>query len=274
MNLLLVGDVVGRAGRRTVDTLLPGLRAEFEVDLVVANAENAAAGFGVTTSVVQELFDSGCDLLTGGNHIWDRREGYAVLDDERRLMRPANAPPGSPGRGWWRGKTSEGVDLGVLNLQGRALLPGAMDCPFRTVDAILKGPLRSCDVVIIDFHAEATSEKRAMGWFVDGRVGAMIGTHTHVQTADEEVLPGGTAYLTDVGMTGPHRSVIGSAIEPALARFLDGVPTRLTVAEGQNRLHGVLIELDAATGHAINVRRIRKDISQLPDQHRKAFDEG
>jgi len=260
MNLLLIGDVVGRAGRRTVEALLPGLRAELDVDLVVANAENAAAGFGVTEGVVQALFDSGCDLLTGGNHIWDRREGFAVLDAERRLLRPANAPPGSPGRGWWHGQTAAGVELGVLNLQGRALLPGAMDCPFRTADAVLKGPLQGCDVVIVDFHAEATSEKRAMGWFLDGRVGAMIGTHTHVQTADEQVLPGGTAYITDVGMTGPHRSVIGSAIEPALARFLDGVPARLTVAEGQNRLHGVCIELDTEAGLARNVRRIQRDI--------------
>jgi metallophosphoesterase (TIGR00282 family) len=254
MIILLIGDVIGKPGRKAVAGLLPSLREELKLDLVIANGENAAAGRGLTPRTAQELFDAGVDVLTSGNHIWDQKEILAIINEESPVLRPANYPPSAPGRGVL---TQRGVT--VLNLQGRTFMPD-VDDPFRAADAALKDVANDA-VVIVDMHAEATSEKQAMGRYLDGRVSAVIGTHTHVPTADARILPGGTAYVTDAGMVGPRESIIGNEIEPVLRRFITGMPTRLPVAEhgGPVQFNSVLVEVDPSSGRALRIERIDRE---------------
>jgi hypothetical protein len=226
-------------------------------DLVLANAENAAAGFGITPALVEELLDLDIAVLTSGNHIWDKKEIYPYFRDQinGRLLRPANYPADAPGRGLFVGKTPAGISYAVINLQGRVFMP-AIDCPFRKADEILRGIPEDVKIRIVDMHAEATSEKQAMGWYLVGRVTAVLGTHTHVPTADETVLPQGTAYITDVGMTGPYESIIGMERQAIILKFLDNLPTRFEVAKGDVRLSAALLEADPETGRALSIQRI------------------
>ena len=257
MRILFVGDIFGHPGRRIVKELLPVLLGAYEPDLVLANGENAAAGFGITPPLVEELLDAGIAVLTSGNHIWDKKEIYPYLNEhtDGRLLRPANYPPGVPGQGLYLGKTRSGFSYAVLNLQGRIFMT-PIDCPFRTADDLLAKIPADVKVRIVDMHAEASSEKVAMGWYLDGRVTAVLGTHTHIPTADETVLPRGTAYLTDLGMTGPYDSVIGIDKQLVIQKFLNQLPARFEVAQGDVRLHAVLIEADPQTGRALSIQRI------------------
>jgi 2',3'-cyclic-nucleotide 2'-phosphodiesterase len=260
MQILFIGDIFGRPGRTIVKERLPGLVEEHAVDLVIANGENAAAGFGITPPIAEELFDLGIDVLTSGNHIWDKREiiGYFEAADgnpysaARRLLRPANYPPRMPGWGSYQGAKGE-IPYAVLNLQGRVFM-ASNDDPFRVVDQLLREV--TAKVVLVDMHAEATSEKISMGWYLDGRVTAVVGTHTHVPTADERVLPGGTAYITDVGMTGPYDSVIGVKKELILDRFLTNMPIRFEAATGDVRLNGIVVDCDEESGRARAIKRV------------------
>ncbi|HWP83862.1 MAG TPA: TIGR00282 family metallophosphoesterase [Terriglobia bacterium] len=254
LNILFIGDIFGRPGRALVADHLRGLREQHQLGLVIANGENAAAGFGITPRLATELLELGIDVLTSGNHIWDRREILEHIAQEPRLLRPENFVSG-PGRGLYHGTTRGGVEYAVLNLQGRVFM-GQSDCPFRTADRVLAGLPASCKVRIVDMHAEATSEKIAMGWYLDGRVTAVVGTHTHVPTADERVLPQGAAYITDIGMTGPYDSVIGIQKEMILEKFLTQMPARFEPAEGDARLSAVLIRADIGTGRALSIERL------------------
>jgi 2',3'-cyclic-nucleotide 2'-phosphodiesterase len=256
MRILVIGDVNGRAGRRMVETHLPRLVLEHRVDLAVANVENAADGFGVTPDLAEQMLSAGLDCLTSGNHIWDKPEIAPYLEGKTRLLRPDNYPAGTPGRGVWTGETPGGVPVAVINLMGRVFMPPCDD-PFRAADRILSGLAGSPRVVLVDMHAEATSEKQAMGAYLDGRVAAVVGTHTHVPTADERVLPKGTAFITDLGMTGPYESVIGIEKELALRRFLTGMPVRFAVAKKDARLCGAVIDVDETTGRARSIERIQ-----------------
>ncbi len=259
MKILFIGDIFGQPGRRIVQQTLPALCDEFRPHLILANVENAAAGFGITPALVEELLDLGIAVLTSGNHIWDRKEivPYFADHSDGRLLRPANYPGGAPGRGLYVGKTPDGMEYAVLNLQGRVFMT-SIECPFRTADRLLQSVSPAVKIRIVDMHAEATSEKQAMGWHLDGRVTAVLGTHTHIPTADEAVLPGGTAYITDLGMTGPYDSVIGIEKQAVITKFLDQMPRRFEVASGDVRLCAVLIEADDATGRALSIRRIMR----------------
>jgi 2',3'-cyclic-nucleotide 2'-phosphodiesterase len=241
MRVLFVGDIVGSPGRQIVRDRLADIVAQKKIDLVIANGENSAAGFGITPRLADEFLHDGIDVLTGGNHSWDRREIMDYLPHEPRLLRPANFPDGSPGSGLFCGTAKNGIKYAVLNLQGRTFLP-AIDDPFRKADSELARLSPDIDFVFVDMHAETTSEKVAMGWYLDGRATAVVGTHTHVTTADEHVLPQGTAYITDVGMTGPHGGVIGMDRQGIIKKFLDGLPARFEVAEGDIQMNTVLIE--------------------------------
>lgn len=257
MRILFIGDVIGEPGRDIVESALPRLTEKYEVDLVIANSENLAGGFGVTPGVAEEMFALGVDVLTSGNHIWDKKEVEEYIAKEERLLRPANYPEQAPGRGSLvleRG----GCLVGVLNLQGRAFMPPT-DCPFRTGDREITRLRRQAAVIFVDFHGEATAEKQAFAWYVDGRVSAVIGSHSHVQTADERILPGGTAYLTDAGMTGGHDSVIGMSIEAPIARFITGLPKKFRPATGALRLCGVVVEVDERSGRATSIVRVQWD---------------
>jgi metallophosphoesterase (TIGR00282 family) len=257
MKILFIGDIVGQPGRRIVKESLPDLVEEFSPDLILANGENAAGGFGITPPLVEELLDLGIAVLTSGNHIWDKKELLPYFADhvDARVVRPANYPPGAPGRGLAVGRTLTGIGYAVMNLQGRTFMP-PIDCPFRTADALLEQIPAEVKIRIVDLHAEATSEKVALGWYLDGRATALIGTHTHIPTADETVLPQGTAYVTDVGMSGPYDSVIGIEKQDVIQKFLSQLPARFEVARGDVRLSAVLIEADAATGRALSIQRI------------------
>ena len=254
MKILFIGDIVGKPGRRAVRELLPGIIEDRRIDFVIANCENAAAGFGVTAEIVEELFGAHIDVLTSGNHIWDKREVMEFVDDYEALLRPANYPEGAPGRGSVVVPAPGGVSVGVLNLAGRVFMQ-PLDCPFRTADREIEQLKKRTRVIIADMHAEATSEKIAMGWYLDGRVSAVLGTHTHVQTADERILPGGTAYITDVGMTGPFDSVIGIRKESIMQRFLLQIPNKFDVAKGDARLQGILLEI-GPDGRAVGLERV------------------
>lgn len=249
----MVGDVIGRPGRRAVRTLMPGLRREYEPDLVVANAENAAGGKGLTSDTAQELLRSGIDVLTSGNHIWAQKEIVSHLESDWPILRPLNYPPGVPGRGylWWE-------DILVVNLIGRTFI-GPADCPFRASDHLLSNLDRRPQAIIIDFHAEATSEKNALARYLDGRVSAVVGTHTHVGTIDTRILPKGTACVTDIGMVGPSDSVIGDDVEDVLQRFLTHIPSRLSVGKGSNIFNSVLVEVDSGTGKATSICRVDRE---------------
>ncbi len=259
MKVLFVGDIVGSAGRLALARELPARRAAGEVDFCVVNGENASGGFGLTREVATELFDLGVDVITGGNHLWDKREIFRFIDQEPRIVRPANYPPGTAGAGSAVVTIDGGRQVAVLNLTGRTFMP-AVDCPFRCADQLLPELRRRTPIIIVDLHAEATSEKVAMGWYLDGRASAVIGTHTHVQTADERVLPGGTAYLTDAGMTGAHDSVIGVRKELAIERFLTQLPKRFQTAKGDPRLSGALIEIDEVSGRARSIERVHRQV--------------
>lgn len=254
MRVLFVADVVGKPGRKIVQAQLPGLRSERAVDLVVANGENLAGGYGVTPALISELFDWGVDVVTSGNHIWDRSEGVALLESEPRLLRPANYPPENPGHGSYILRSRE-AQIAVLNLQGRVFMP-AIDDPFRVGRAIVDELRGETNLIVVDFHAEATAEKLCLAWYMDGLVSAVVGTHTHVQTADERIMPGGTAYVTDLGMTGSHAGVIGFEAEKALERTVLGRRVRLELAEGDLRLQGAIVDIDPASGHAERIERI------------------
>ncbi len=245
MRVLFIGDIVGSPGRQIVRDRLADIVAQRQIDLVIANGENSASGFGITPRLADELLEMGIDVLTGGNHSWDRKEILEYLPHQPRLLRPANFPEGAPGSGIYLGTTKTGVKYAVLNLQGRVFLT-PIDDPFRKADAELAKLPPDLAFVLVDLHAETTSEKLAMGWYLDGRVTAVVGTHTHVATADEHVLPQGTAFITDVGMTGPHGGVIGMDRDGIIKRFLDGLPARFEVASGDVQMNCVLIETDDA----------------------------
>ena len=261
MNILFIGDIFGSAGRRIVREHIGHIREAHDVELVIINAENAAGGFGLTPQIAEDLFDLGADVLTTGNHVWDKRElidyfNSVPVDSQerpRRVLRPANLQPGLPGHGVFEGTTGSGVDYAVIDLQGCVFMNTTND-PFYTVNALLAGI--EAKVIVVDFHAEATSEKVAMGWHVDGRVTAVLGTHTHIPTADERVLPGGTAYQTDVGMSGPYDSVIGVEKELVLHRFLTGMPGKFEAAKGNPKMCAALVSCDAQTGRAQRIQRI------------------
>lgn len=255
MNILFIGDIVGKPGRRAVRELLPLIVTRYDVNFVIANCENAAGGFGVTREIVAELFDQKIDVLTSGNHIWDKKEVYGFLDTFEALLRPANYPEGTPGFGSAVAKTPSGKTVGVLNLEGRVFMR-PIECPFRVARKAIEELKKKTDIIIVDFHAEATSEKQALGWFLDGSVGAVIGTHTHVQTADEKILPGGTAYIGDAGMTGPHDSIIGVRKEIVIEKFLTGLPARFDPAKRDILLQGVLISVDEESGKSTSILRI------------------
>jgi metallophosphoesterase (TIGR00282 family) len=254
MNILFVGDIFASPGRRILADHLQDIIATHHIDVAIANAENSAGGFGVTPSIAEELLGMGLDVLTSGNHIWDKREIYDYFPRQPRLLRPSNYAEGVPGQGVVVVKGRNGVDCAVVNVQGRTYMPHT-DCPFRKMDQILDSLDPAVKVRFVDFHAELTSEKMAMGWYLDGRVSALIGTHTHIPTADTRILPGGTAYQTDVGMTGPYASVIGVETAIILKRFLTALPVRMEAAKGSVELHSVILQVDDATGKALAIRR-------------------
>lgn len=255
MKLLMAGDIVGNPGRRAFAWHVGRMRGAGAIDTVIVNGENAAGGRGISLALLHEILDAGADAVTLGDHAWDQRDLVAGIEIEERVVRPANFAPGCPGRGWIMIETAWGK-LAVVNLVGRVFMP-PVDCPFRTVDTILKQTV-AARWVVVDFHAEATSEKMAMGRYLDGRVAAVVGTHTHVQTSDETVLPRGTAYMTDLGMTGPRDSIIGRDTATILKRFTCGMPAKFEVASGDPVLEGLVIDLDESTGRALSVRRIRE----------------
>jgi hypothetical protein len=253
-NLLFVGDIFASPGRSIVAQNLKRIVAEEKIDLAIANAENAAGGFGITPQLADELFGYGLDVLTTGNHVWDKREIYEYLPRQPRLLRPANYPLETPGTGVITVEARNGAQCAILNLQGRVYMPQT-DCPFRTADRLLAELPGDVRIRFVDFHAEVSSEKMAMGWYLDGRVSAVIGTHTHIPTADERILPGGTAYQTDAGMTGPYRSVIGVDKDIIIEKFLTQMPVRMEAARHGAELHAVIVEVDESTGRAAGVRR-------------------
>lgn len=259
MKILFIGDIVGKPGRQAVAELLPKLRSEFQLDFVVANAENAAGGSGITPPVADELFGYGIDVLTSGDHIWKKREILEIIDKTRRILRPANYPESTPGVGSCTLESRSGVLVGVINLVGRVFMQ-ALECPFQTANREIEKLRKETRVILVDIHAEATSEKIALGYFLDGQVSAVIGTHTHIQTADEKILPRGSAYITDLGMTGPYNSVIGRRIDQILQRFLTAMPTRFEIATEDIQLHGVVLDIDPKTGRANSIKRIQRKL--------------
>lgn len=256
LTLLFIGDIVGKPGRAAVRALLPRLVERYRIDFVVANGENAAGGFGITERVAFEIFDFGVHVLTSGNHIWDKKESIPYLAKEYRILRPANYPPGVPGAGSTIHTTAGGIKVAVVNVSGRVFM-SSMDCPFRAIDEEIRRLGNITGIAIVDFHGEATSEKLAFGYYVDGRVSAVIGTHTHVQTADERILPGGTAYITDVGMTGPSDSIIGVNKEQIIDKFLTGMPRRFEVSKGPAVFSAVVIDIKDSTGRASAIQRLQ-----------------
>lgn len=255
MQILVIGDIVGRPGRQLVQRLLPELREKYSPALVIANGENAAGGAGITPPIARELFGYGIDVLTSGNHIWDKKEIIPYFDQEERLIRPENYPPGTPGRGWVVVRSASGIPVAVTNFAGRTFMDN-IECPFRRADALLAHLQEETRIILVDFHAEATSEKQAFGWYLDGRVSAVFGTHTHVQTADERILTKGTGYITDIGMTGPAEGIIGVERETVIKRFLTQMPQRFYPARGPGELNGILLEIDEVTGTSLGIRRI------------------
>ena len=258
MNILFIGDIFASTGRSLVARYLQEIISTEKISLAIANAENSAGGFGITPLIAEELFSMGLDVLTSGNHIWDKKEIYDYLPRQPRLLRPANYPKELPGQGVLLTKARNSVEVAILNLQGRAHMP-ATDCPFREADRLLASLDPAVKVRFVDFHAELTSEKMAMGWYLNGRVSAVVGTHTHVPTADERILSGGTAYQSDVGMTGPYDSIIGSEKDLALRRFLTAMPIRLDSAKGGGELHATIITVDPQTGRATAIRRYARN---------------
>lgn len=255
MRILFIGDIVGKPGRELIRRGVGPLVDHHQIDLVVANAENAAAGSGITREIGDQILGWGVDVMTSGNHIWSKREAIDYIGAEPRLLRPANFPAGVPGNGSYLARSSDGRTAGIINVMGRVFMQ-QLDDPFAIVMREIEALRQRAKVILVDFHAEATSEKAAMGWYLDGKVTAVVGTHTHVQTADERILPKGTAYLTDVGMTGPHDSIIGMEREPSLTRFLTGLPSKFEPATGNPRLNGCVVTADEKTGRATAMTRI------------------
>ena len=264
MRILFIGDIFGRPGRQLLKLGLAAIVSRHEIDFVIANAENSAAGFGITRDIGDELLDLGVDVMTSGNHIWDKKEALDYIGAESRLLRPANYPAGAPGNGSYVARSRDGVSVGVVNVMGRVFMLN-IDDPFAVVLKEVEAVRQRARIVFVDFHAEATSEKSAMGWHLDGKVTAVIGTHTHVQTADERILPKGTAFMTDAGMTGPHDSIIGVEVEPALGRFLTGMPSRFEAAAGNPRLNAVIIDADEKTGLATDIERLSYSQDELTE---------
>ena len=254
MRIAMVGDVIGRPGRAAFAKYTAQLRKEKKIDIVIVNGENSAGGKGVTRTSLDELLHAGADIVTSGNHIWDKKDVLEFIDQEPFLIRPANYPDGTPGKGWcvypWRAK-----NIGVMNLSGRAFMP-PMDCPFQKVEDILNELKKECDIILLDFHAETTSEKMAMGWYLDGRVNAVVGTHTHIQTADERILPNGTAYITDLGMVGPWDSVLGVKTDIIIQKFTTGMPVRFDLAAGPNVYSAVILDIDETSNKTVGIERI------------------
>ncbi|HNX80781.1 MAG TPA: TIGR00282 family metallophosphoesterase [Candidatus Omnitrophota bacterium] len=259
MKILFIGDIVGNPGREAVKKLVPVLIREERLDFVIANAENAAGGSGITPAIAYELFDAGVGAITSGDHIWKKREIFEIIDRDPRVIRPVNFPERTPGKGWGVFATSSGAKIGVVNVQGRVFMD-PMECPFRTSRAAIDTIRKETNVVIVDIHAEATSEKVALGWYLDGIASAVLGTHTHIQTADEKILPQGTAFLTDAGMTGPCYSVIGRKIEDVLERFITLVPRRFEVADKDVQLQGAIVDIDESNGSARSITRVQKKL--------------
>ena len=259
MRVLFIGDIVGEPGRRAIKELVPKITKREKIDFVVANGENAAGGSGITPVLVDELLGYGIDVITSGDHIWKRKEIIDKLSQDSRVLRPANYPRESPGFGSTVVESRSGVEVGVINIQGRVFMQ-AIECPFRVARAEVDRIKNKARVIILDIHAEATSEKMALGWFLDGSVSAIIGTHTHVQTADERILPNGTAFLTDAGMTGPFDSVIGRNKEQILTRFISGLPARFDMAQGDIQLHGAIIDVNEKTGKADSIKRVQEKL--------------
>jgi 2',3'-cyclic-nucleotide 2'-phosphodiesterase len=255
MRLLVIGDVVGRPGREMVRDHIDLLKLERNLDLIIANVENAAAGFGLTPLIAEDFFSWGVDVLTSGNHIYDKKEIFEYIARTARLLRPANYPPQSPGSGLFIGKTSKAIPFAVINLQGRVFMPPS-DCPFQTAQNTLEKIPDEVKVRVVDMHGEATSEKQAMGWYLDGRVSAVVGTHTHVPTADEHILPRGTAFVCDIGMTGPYDSVIGVDKDQIIQKFFDQMPRRFETASRDPRFSAVQVEVDESTGRAQSIERV------------------
>lgn len=256
MKFLFIGDIVGKPGRSIIKNMLPQLKAEFNADMIIANAENAAGGNGLTAQVANELYNDGVDFITLGNHVWDKKDIISFIDIEEKIIRPANYPPATPGKGY-KIISKSNKKICIVNIQGRVYMQ-ALECPFRTMDIILSQISSQTKIVIVDVHAEATSEKMALGYYLDGRVSAVLGTHTHIQTADNKILPKGTAYITDVGMTGPYESVLGIKKENIIARFLTQMPNRFEVATGLSQLNAVFIEVDDISGKTIKIERLQK----------------
>ena len=251
---MLVGDVIGRPGRRTFQNYTPKLREEKNIDVVIVNGENSAGGKGFTRKALDELYRAGADIVTSGNHVWDKKDVLSFIDDEPFLIRPANYPEGTPGKGWCS-YPFKAKNIGVMNLSGRAFMP-PLDCPFQKVEELLREMKQECDIIFLDFHAETTSEKMAMGFYLDGRVNGVVGTHTHVQTADERLLPKGTAYITDLGMVGPRASVLGVKTDIILRKFTTAMPVRFDLAEGPCIYCAVIVEIDDATNRTKSIERI------------------
>ena len=265
MKLLFIGDIVGQPGRNAVKTLLPKLREQHALDFIIANGENSAGGSGITPKTAREIFDAGVDVITSGDHLWDQKEVMELLANEKRFLRPLNYPVGTPGQGSgvFENRKSEIGNrklIAVLNVQGRTFMQPPLENPFTLALEEVKRLRQRTKIIFVDFHAEATSEKIAFGRFLDGQVSAVVGTHTHVQTADEQILPHGTAYLTDAGFTGPHDGCLGREIEPVIKKFLTGMPQRFEVAKNRVQLHGAVIEIDDASGKAIKIQRVAETI--------------
>ena len=261
MKILFIGDIVGKPGRQAIGGLLERIIADYKIDFTIANGENAAGGMGITPPIAVDILNLRVDVLTSGNHIWAKKEILPFLDEERRILRPANYPPQVPGRGAGVFVLSDGGQIGVLNLEGRVFMK-SLDCPFRVGEKEIEALRQETNTIIVDFHAEATSEKMAMGWFLDGKVSAVLGTHTHVQTSDERVLNEGTAYITDVGMTGPLNSVIGIRKQVALERLITQIPWKFDVAAEEIEPQGVVVEVDSNTGKSKDIKRIRVPLKQ------------
>jgi len=262
VNVLFIGDVVGKPGRRAVRDLLDGLIDAYNIDLVAANAENAAGGFGITYETAAELFDTGVNVLTTGNHVWDKKEAIPLLKEAEHILRPANYPVDTPGKGICTVSTPGGVEITVLNLSGRVFMP-SIDCPFQRIDELLETLSGRTKCIVVDFHAEATSEKRAFALYLDGRVSAVLGTHTHIPTADERILPLGTAYISDLGMTGNEEgSVIGINYDAAIYRFQTQMPVRFDLARGVPVLNGAVISIDASSGRALSIERVTRSLNR------------
>lgn len=259
MRLLMLGDIVGRPGRRAINQFLPSFKTSEQIDFVIANGENSAGGIGITQKVADQLFAAGIDVLTTGNHVWDKREAALLLNQQPRILRPANYPHGTPGQGASVYPVKPNLNIGILNLSGTVFMED-LDCPFRVGRELVRSLTKQTSIVLVDFHAEATAEKIALARYLDGSITALCGTHTHVQTADEQILPFGTAYITDLGMVGPKDSVLGVSTELVIKKFLTKMPVRFEVATGVVQLQGVIIEIDEVSGKSINIKRINETL--------------